>query len=306
MNPVRLTDVTLRDGLQMEARYLGNDEKLGLLERLLACGHSRVELTSFVPAKWVPQFVGHQEFCQRAFAELPPLKSQETMAFVPNLKGLERLIAFPIPWASTFIATSEEFNRRNVNQSVAETATELGQIVEQAHRHGRKVRIYISTVFGCPYQGAISEARLDEVFAIVARLKPDEIALSDTIGVALPTQVSAVVKRFARHFPLEKTALHLHDTYSLALAGAEAGFNEGIRLFDGSTGGVGGCPYAKGATGNVPIESLAYLFFRQGRLPEFKWARIEETLSFLETHGLELHSSLHNILKKGGAVYGIH
>ncbi len=298
---VRLTDVTLRDGLQMEA-FLPNSKKAELLRLLVPCGYSRLEITSFANPKWVPQFQQADEFCASLFAS-PTAGFPELMAFVPNVKGLERLLNFPIQWVSLFVAASETFNRKNVNQGIAETLAEAGKVIAAAKAEGKKTRLYVSTVFGCPYEKAIADIQLDRVLAEAAKLGPDEIALSDTIGVAVPSQVEQVLSRFAKTYPVSRTALHLHDTYGLALAGALTAYRLGVRSFDGSSGGIGGCPYAKGATGNVATEKLAYGFFREGALPKFQTNAIRELTEFLAREGLQVSSSIADIFKKRGSLY---
>ncbi len=299
---VRLTDVTLRDGLQMEAP-LANPKKVELLHKLIPCGYSRLEITSFVNPKWVPQFQDAEGFCKEVFAK--PAKYPELMAFVPNSKGLERMLAFPIPWVSLFVAASETFNKKNVNQSIAETLEEAGRVIQAAKAAGRKTRLYVSTVFGCPYEKSISDSQLDKVLGEAARLDPDEMALSDTIGVALPSQVEKVLGRFSKVYPLGRTALHLHDTYGLAVANILTAYRLGVKSFDGSSGGIGGCPYAKGATGNVATEKIAYALHREGALPKFEAAPLRELLAWLGTNGLNLSSSIADIFKRGGTLYEI-
>jgi hydroxymethylglutaryl-CoA lyase len=302
---VHITDVTLRDGLQME-KSIAASLKLALFDKLVACGYDRLEVTSFSHPKWMPQFADSEAFCQLLYQSPKKLPDLEWMAFVPNERGLERLLAYPIPWVSAFVAASETFNQKNVNADIATTLTALKPLVVKAQAAGRKVRLYVSTVFGCPYEGAIDEAKLFTTLNGVAALNPDEIALSDTIGVALPGQVRAIVKKFANTYPIEKTALHLHDTYGLAVAGCEAGFEVGIRRFDGSTGSIGGCPYAKGATGNVAAEELQYLFRRLGAVPEFRGTEIQAALETLRTDlGLTVKSRLNDIWQRGGTLYGV-
>ena len=300
---VQLTDVTLRDGLQMEAP-LTMEAKLSLFRRLQDCDYSRLEITSFVHPKWVPQFGDSDDFCQAIFNSETSF-SFDTMAFVPNEKGLGRLLKHPIPWAAAFVATSEAFNQKNVNQSVSDSLMGLQKVISLAHQQNRKVRVYVSTVFGCPYEGAQSAEDVQRVLKQVADLSPDEIALSDTIGVALPSQVVEAVEAFSKHFDVSRMALHLHDTYGLATAGAIAGYGAGVRLFDGSSGGLGGCPYAKGASGNVATEKLAYVFERMGEGDLFKKTSVSQLLTYLgQDLSLNLHSSIYEILQNGGELYG--
>lgn len=295
---VQLTDVTLRDGLQMEA-FLPNEKKLELYRRLRSCGYDRLEVTSFVNPKWVPQFQEAAAFAKAVTAD----GGSRLMAFVPNTKGLDRLLAFPIAWVSLFVAASEAFNKKNVNQTIDETLSEAGLVIEKARAADRKTRLYVSTVFGCPYEGRISDERLQKVLGAAARLSPDEIALSDTIGVAVPSQIERVLALFKKLYPVERTALHLHDTYGLAVSGCLAAYRSGVRSFDGSSGGIGGCPYAKGATGNVALEKIAYALYREGARPKLQVDAVRSLLGWLSAEGIPLSTSIGDILKKGGTLY---
>jgi hydroxymethylglutaryl-CoA lyase len=280
--------------------------KLMALADLARCGYQRLEITSFSHPKWMPQFADSDSLCRDLFKKKAPA-NLELMAFVPNETGLERLLKYPIKWVSCFIATSETFNQKNVNASIEQTLEDVSAIVKRAHKGKCKVRVYVSTVFGCPYEGEINDKKLFPLLKGVAKLSPDEIALSDTIGVATPVQVRSVLKKFAKFFPVRATALHLHNTYGMALASAEAGYQLGVRRFDGSTGSIGGCPYAKGATGNVAAEELAYLFYRIGARPSFARDSILKTLATLSGPlGLPVKSRLHDIWSRGGTLYGIH
>ena len=301
---IELTDVTLRDGIQMVPRVLTTSEKAALYSGLIDCGYSRLEVTSFVHPKWMPQFADSESFCEKIFSVQC---KTELMAFVPNEKGMERLVAFPIPWVSTFIATSEEFNKKNINLSIAETLVTLEKIIKRARAAGRKVRVYISTVFGCPYQGPISNEQVLSLLKKIVALCPDEVALSDTIGVATPSQVREILDLSLPVVSKEKLALHFHNTYGMAVANASRAYELGIRKFDGSTGGVGGCPYAKGASGNVASEELVYYFFREQRAESFRLPAITKVLELLaEKLKISVRSHLYEILKKGATLYGIH
>lgn len=301
MNDAFFTDVTLRDGLQSESKVISTELKLELADNLIALGSNRIEITSFVSPTWIPQFFDSDSFCRQFFEKD---RSVETMAFVPNLKGAERAIQFPLPWLSTIVAVTEAFNQKNTNRSLDETAFELETLVEFVKKKGRKIRLYISTVFGCPYQGKVSEEALERAFALAKRLSPDEIVLSDTIGVATPLLIEEVMKVAIRFFPVSQIALHLHDTYGMALANCEMGWQLGVRMFDGSTGGIGGCPYAKGASGNVALEELQYMLFRSGRAAKLKVPSLVACLARLRSAGIEPRSRVATILNNGGALYG--
>ncbi len=307
MKRYEFTDVTLRDGLQMEGKPFSIEKKLALLRKLNECGYQRLEITSFVNPKAVPQFADSEAFC-RALFESPLARAlPETMAFVPNEKGAERLLTFPIPWVACFVSVSEAFNEKNVRSTIDASLAQVEAIVARVRRAKRKVRVYVSTVFGCPYQGKIDPKELSRVLKRVAKAKPDEIALGDTIGVASFDQVTRVLAESKKHFPIGKTALHFHNTYGLAVAAAHAGLKAGVTKFDGTTGGVGGCPYAKGATGNVALEDLQYSLFRDGKLAAFPSAAFRSTLEYLSKEmGLTPTGRLAEVWKKGGDWYGAH
>ncbi len=304
MKGIAFTDVTLRDGLQMQGRLLGIDEKLRLYRQLLQCSYSRIEITSFVHSTAVPQFADAEAFCEKIFLDSAP--RPELMAFVPNEKGMQRLESFPIEWVACFVSVSEAFNQKNVRSSVEQSLDQVKAVVQRAKAAGRKVRVYVSTVFGCPYQGKIDSALVKKVFSSVASFAPDEIALGDTIGVATPDLVREVLKELVQLYPIQQTAMHLHNTYGLALPAAFAAYDLGIRRFDGSTGGLGGCPYAKGASGNVASEDLLYAFFRQGIVHSFAGRETQETLKLLNQDlGLGLQGALAGVWKNGGSWYGV-
>lgn len=284
----------------MQSQLVSTPQKKELLRLLAACGYSKLEVTSFVPSKILPQFQDAGDIAaEKSMVEL--------MAFVPNLKGLERALETPLPWVSAFVATSEEFNQKNVRSSRADTLAELGKMVAAARAANRKIRIYVSTMFGCPYEGKIAVSSALDIVDKVAKLGPDEIALGDTIGVATPKAVEEILKGVKGAFPVERTVLHFHNTYGMGLACAVKGLELGIERFDGSTGGIGGCPYAKGATGNLSTDELAFLFHQSGVYPGFKIAPFEAVLKYLgQTLKLELHSHLFEILNKGASLYGVH
>ncbi|NBX68533.1 MAG: hydroxymethylglutaryl-CoA lyase [Proteobacteria bacterium] len=300
---ITLTDVTLRDGLQAESKTVPLDSKLQLLNLLSQCQFNRLEITSFVNPKWIPQLGDAEKLCESWFKKG---STQETMAFVPNTKGCERLLKFPIPWVSCFVAASPTFNQKNVNCTIDESLKEIESIISVAKNAKRKIRVYVSTVWGCPYEKEITASHLEPIFQKLSKSGADEIALSDTIGVATPSTVRAVLSQSSKFFPFSKIALHLHNTYGFALANVQTAYDVGVRSFDGSLGGVGGCPYARGATGNIASDDLRNLFFRQGKLKNFPKPEIEKTLDYLRNElGLVLNSSLSKIQEKGGSWYGI-
>jgi hydroxymethylglutaryl-CoA lyase len=206
----------------------------------------------------------------------------EYSALVPNERGLERALSARADAVHVFMSASETHNRKNINKSIDETYPVLRPVIEGAHAHGLPVRGYVSTVFGCPYEGRVPVEQVLRVVDRLLELGVDEVSLGDTIGVAVPTQVTAVVEAVARYVPLDKVSLHFHDTRGMAAANVYAGWLAGIRRFDGSIGGLGGCPYAPGATGNVATDDLIYLFHGMGVETGVDVEKLMETAGWLE------------------------
>ena len=258
---VGIYEVGPRDGLQNEAEFVPTDSKLELIARLAASGLRRIEVASFVSPSWIPQLADADELV----AALPRSEGVRYGALVPNEKGYERLrAAGQIDIAGTFISASETHNQKNVNCSIDEQLARLAPVLESARADGISVRAYVSTVCGCPYEGEVSVAAVVELARKLIEGGAAEVSLGDTIGVGHPNQVRGLVRAIASEVPIERVALHLHDTYGRALANAQAGFEEGVRVFDSSLAGLGGCPYAPGASGNVATEDLVDLFEREG------------------------------------------
>jgi len=306
-SPIQLTDVTLRDGLQSESVSLSTEKKIALFQALLDCHFSRIEITSFSHPKWIPQLADSQSFCEKIFS-LDEVKKNETtqwMAFVPNQKGLERFLKFPIHWASVFLATSESFHQKNVNSPISEGLIQAARLIKELRKNKRKSRVYLSTVFGCPYEKDISLSQVEFCLSKIAEMQPDEVALSDTIGVASPRQIEQVLAIASKIFPREKIALHLHNTYGLALANISKALSLGITQFDGTVGGLGGCPYAQGASGNIGIEEIYFFLEREGFIPFWNRSAILKAIDFLENEKASLNSKIAVIRKKGGQIYGV-
>jgi hydroxymethylglutaryl-CoA lyase len=258
---VGIYEVGPRDGLQNEAEFVPTDSKLELIAQLAASGLRRIEVASFVSPSWIPQLADADELV----AALPRSKGVSYGALVPNEKGYERFrAAGQIDIAGTFISASETHNQKNVNCSIEEQLARLAPIFERARSDGIAVRAYVSTVCGCPYEGDVSVSAVVDLARKLTERGAAEVSLGDTIGVGHPNQVRSLVRAVASEVPIERIALHLHDTYGRALANAQAGFEEGVRAFDSSLAGLGGCPYAPGASGNVATEDLVDLFEREG------------------------------------------
>ncbi len=275
---VRIHEVGPRDGLQNEAEIVPTAAKTALLGRLADAGLRSIEVTSFVSPKWIPQLADADEVA-RSFPRRPGVSYS---ALVPNAEGYARFARSGIDVAAFFVSASETHNRKNVNRSVHEHLERFRPVAERAKADGVRLRCYVSTVCGCPYEGDVAVAAVVALVRALLALGADEISLGDTIGVGTPRQVRALVRSVAGEAPLERTALHFHDTYGRALANVEAGYEEGVRAFDASLGGLGGCPYAPGASGNVATEDAVDLFERSGIATGVDLDALVDTTAWLE------------------------
>lgn len=258
---VRLFEVCLRDGLQNEAVVVPTDVKVRIARALVAAGFTDIEVTSFVRPRWIPQLADAAEVL-RGISEIDA-PGVRFWALVPNQVGLERAVAAEVQNICTFLSASETHNLKNVNRTIRETLAEQEKVIAAAKGAGLGVRSYVSTSFGCPYEGAVNPDRVVELSTALLRAGADEIALGDTTGMGHPLQVEAVVRRVLdAGVPLDQLALHFHDTRGLAAANVWAAFAIGVRKFDGSVSGVGGCPYAPGAAGNASTQDLVHMFER--------------------------------------------
>jgi isopropylmalate/homocitrate/citramalate synthase len=258
---VTVMEVGPRDGLQNEERFVPTSVKVAFVDALSAAGLPAVEVTAFVSPKKIPQLAD-------ADAVFPRIARREGVRYpvlVPNEKGLERAIAAGVREIAVFTAASDTFNRHNTNASIEESFDRFRPVMELARAEGIAVRGYVSTVFGCPYEGAVPPRRGAEVAGRLWEIGCREISLGDTIGVGVPTQVPEVVTLTVEAgVPLEALALHFHDTRGTALANVCEALRAGVRIFDSSAGGFGGCPYAPGASGNLATEDLVYLLHGMG------------------------------------------
>ena len=258
--PVTVVEVGPRDGLQNEAVVVPTTAKVELVERLAEAGLPVVEVTSFVSPRAVPQLAD-------ADAVLPAVRRRPGVRYpvlVPNVRGLERALAAGADAIAVFTAASEAFTQANINMSVAESLHAFAPVLERARAGGMWTRGYVSTAFGCPYQGAVAPADVAGVAGALFDLGCDEVSIGDTIGAGRPEQVPGVVAAVTDRVPVERVALHLHDTGGLALDNAAAGLAAGVRTFDSSAGGLGGCPFAPGAPGNVATEALVEMLHERG------------------------------------------
>ncbi|CBS88349.1 hydroxymethylglutaryl-CoA lyase [Azospirillum lipoferum] len=252
---VRMVEVGPRDGLQNEKSMVPTAVKVELVDRLSDAGLSVVEAASFVSPKWVPQ-MGDSAEVLAGIARKPGVRYA---ALTPNLKGLEGALAAKADEVAVFGAASESFSRKNINCSIAESLDRFSPVMEQAKAAGVPVRGYVSCVLGCPYEGEIAPRAVADVAERLFAMGCYEISLGDTIGTGTPTKAQAMIAAVAERVPVEKIAVHFHDTYGQALANILAALQMGVAVVDSSVAGLGGCPYAKGASGNVASEDVLYM-----------------------------------------------
>lgn len=257
---VTIVEVGPRDGLQNEKTTLPVSTKIELIEQLANCGVPVIEAGSFVSPKWVPQMADTES----VVSGLTPLRGTRYPVLVPNLTGFERAVKAGAREIAIFAAASESFSQRNTNCSIAESITRLKPVAQRARAAGIPVRGYVSCVLGCPYEGHIEAEAVAAVCTQLIQLGCDEISLGDTIGVGTPAAANELVKTIGAVVPIEQLAVHFHDTYGQALANILACLDAGIRTVDSSVSGLGGCPYASGASGNVASEDVVYMLHGLG------------------------------------------
>lgn len=260
---VRIVEVGPRDGLQNEPGFVPTEEKIAFIRRLAAAGCHDIEVASFVNPKRVPQMADAAEVAT-GLADMPELAGVRCIALTPNAKGLERAIASGIRSVAVFTSASETFNQRNIGRTIAESLEDFRGMLPTARAAGLWVRGYVSTAFVCPYEGKIAPDHVVPVVAALLAMGVDEVSIGDTLGHAEPDDVSRLTDALLPLLPLEKFAYHLHDTRRTALANIERALTYGIRIFDSSATGLGGCPFAPGAAGNVATESLVRMLHESG------------------------------------------
>ena len=260
MTRVRIVEMGPRDGLQNEKQVVPLATKLELIDRLADAGLREIESTSFVSPKWVPQMADHAELMRalqrRVGVSYPVL--------TPNLQGFEAALAAGADHVAVFAAASEAFSKKNINCSIAESIDRFLPVMAAARDAGVKVRGYVSCVVACPYEGAVAPTKVAEVSQRLIDIGCYEVSLGDTIGVGTPASVTRMLEAVAVRVPIDRLAGHYHDTWGMAVANVHASLQFGLRCFDASVGGLGGCPYAKGATGNVATEDVVYLLHGLG------------------------------------------
>jgi hydroxymethylglutaryl-CoA lyase len=257
---VSIYEVGPRDGLQNERVTVPLADKLRLIEGLVWAGLTRIEITSFVSPKWIPQLADADDLVKH----MPKTEGVQTSALCPNLKGLERAHAAGLREVAVFLSASETHNRKNINKDVASTLSLYAELASEAKKLGIRVRGYVSTVWGCPYEGEVGVAASVAIAERLTAMGCYEISLGDTIGSGTPKQTTKILSAMAGSVGLACVAMHMHDTRGTALANIVAGLAMGVRVLDASIGGMGGCPYAPGAAGNVATEDLVYMLSGMG------------------------------------------
>jgi hydroxymethylglutaryl-CoA lyase len=257
---VTIYEVGPRDGLQNEARQVPTADKIRFIDALVAAGIRAIEITSFVSPKWIPQLADAAEVA-RGVTRPPGVKMS---ALVPNRRGLDTAMASGMKDIAVFLSASETHNKKNVNKTIADTLEAFREVVPIARAAGLGCRAYVSTVFGCPYEGDVDPARVVSLTGALRDLGVDQISLGDTIGVANPAQVEDVLGKILASNPVEALAVHFHDTQGTALANCLVAMQMGITTIDASAGGLGGCPYAPGASGNLATEDVVAMLHAMG------------------------------------------
>jgi len=276
---VTIVEVGPRDGLQNEHAAVSTADKIEFVNRLSAAGLAVVEVSAFVSPKWVPQMADAAE----VFAGITRVAGTRYTALVPNLAGLDRAIAAGVSEIAVFASSTETFSRKNINQSIDESLATYRAVCERAIGAGVRVRGYLSTAFGCPFEGAVAPEQVAAVAEQLLALGVFEVAVSDTIGIAHPGQVPSVLDAVTRRVPLAQIALHFHDTRGKALANVFAALQYGVSTFDASAGGLGGCPYAPGAAGNLATDDLIYMLDGLGIETGVSLAKVSEASAFIAT-----------------------
>ncbi|MFB5284946.1 hydroxymethylglutaryl-CoA lyase [Peribacillus sp. Hz7] len=275
---VTIKEVGPRDGLQNEKAWVKTEDKISWINQLSLTGLKHVEITSFVNPKWIPALADASDVV-KGIQRVPGVVYT---ALVPNSRGLEKALEANVDEVAVFMSASQTHNRKNINKSIEDTFSVLEEVVQDALSAGKSVRGYISTVFGCPYEGLVSVENVVRISNTLFDMGIKEISLGDTIGVANPIQVQKVLEDLLRRFPAKKLAMHFHDTRGMALANILSSLDMGISTFDAAIGGLGGCPYAPGASGNVASDDLLYMLEGMGIQTGIDREKMHEAALFIQ------------------------
>jgi len=274
---ITVVEVGPRDGLQNERAAVSTADKIEFVNRLSAAQLPVIEVSAFVSPKWVPQMADAAE----VFAGITRRPGTRYTALVPNLAGLDRALAARVDEVAVFASSTETFSRKNINRSIDESLVIYKEVCARAHAAGLRVRGYLSTAFGCPFEGEVAPERVADVAARLVDVGVFEVAISDTIGIAHPGQVPRVLDAVLGRVPVQQVALHFHDTRGTALANVHAALPHGVRTFDASVGGLGGCPYAPGAAGNLATDDLIYMLDGLGLETGVSLAALSDASAFI-------------------------
>jgi len=274
---VTIVEVGPRDGLQHEQVSVSTADKIEFVNRLGEAKLPVIEVSAFVSPKWVPQMADAAD----VFAGITPVPGTRYTALVPNLEGLVRAVSAGVSEIAVFASATETFSRKNINQSIADSLAGYKQVCDRALAAGLRVRGYLSVAFGCPYEGDVPPEKVADIASQLLGLGVFEVAVSDTIGVAHPGQIPVVLERVLERIPVERLALHFHDTRGTALANVLAALPFGVATFDASAGGLGGCPYAPGAAGNLATDDLIYMLSGMGVETGVSLLRLSEASAFI-------------------------
>ncbi|MFD2371049.1 hydroxymethylglutaryl-CoA lyase [Brevibacillus sp. GCM10020057] len=286
---IQIVEVGPRDGLQNEKEKVATTAKIALIDKLVRAGLKRIEVTSFVNPRWIPQLADAEEVLRGIKRPADVIFS----ALVPNVRGMERARESGLAEIALFMSASDTHNRKNLNRSMEETFPILREVAREALALGMRVRGYVSTVFGCPYEGAVPIDNSRRVTHELLEMGVYEVSLGDTIGVATPKQVREVLEKLVKDFTNERLAGHFHDTRGTGLANVLTAIDAGLQTFDSSIGGLGGCPYAPGAAGNISTEDLVYMLDGMGYETGVNLERLLEAGAFIQQElGRELPSKV--------------
>lgn len=281
MKKIRIVEVGLRDGLQNEQQILSLSTKLNLIDRLIASGIKDMELGAFVSPKWVPQMSDSKKVINRQFAKNK--RGMKYSALVPNIKGMENALETNIKEVSLFTACTDSFCKKNINCTVEESFQRFEEVARLAKKNKIRIRGYLSASFGCPYEGEVKAAKVVKYTKRLLALGCYEVSIGDTIGIANPKQTEKLTKHLLKYFPKKKIAMHFHDTRGMALANIVKSLEAGISSFDSSIGGLGGCPYAKGASGNVATEDVVNMLHEMGYDTGIELRKLIQTAQWLQS-----------------------
>lgn len=277
LGQVKVVEVGPRDGLQNAEETIPTESKIAYIKKLVEAGCRYIEVTSFVHPKWIPQLADSKA----VYGQLPKQDGVHYIALVPNLRGMETALEVGVQEIAIFTSASETFSQKNTNASVTESLRRCREVAEIARRHKIPFRGYISTAFGCPFEGAVSPNKVVEIADELFNMGVYEVSIGDTIGIAVPSDVERLLNNVLGQFSPDGIALHMHDTRQTALANILRGLDLGITAFDASSGGLGGCPYAPGASGNLATENLVYMLNRMGIKTGIDLQKLGEATRFM-------------------------